>query len=303
MKKSFFITILSSLLFSWSCNDGDIITFEFDFEDTFKACGITDLVFYKTKEEPSESLSIFLTNITIDDILDFDGNENTITKTSIFNYRTYNNTNLPNNLFCSDVPPAEVKITEDYESNSTAIIDVILTRDDNDGIPAALEDENIDGDNDPSTNPTDTDGDDIPNYLDVDDDGDNILTKNENPDPNDDGFLDDAQDTDGDGTPDYLDNDDDGDGVLTRDEETDTQDLDPRNDVSDNTIGPDYLNKDIDIPVPASAYRTHNVVLDYLVSAKVLGISLEILSQDELDFGILEDSRLTKSEELIPVFN
>lgn len=303
MKKSFFIAILSSLLFSWSCNDGDIITVEFDFEDTFRACGETDLVFYKTKEEPGESLSIFLTDITVANILDFEGNENTITKTGIFNYRTYNNSSLPNGLFCSDVPPAEVKIIQDYESNSTAIIDVLLTKDDNDGIPAHLEDENLDNDNDPSTNPTDTDGDGIPNYLDVDDDGDNVLTKDEKPDPNNDGFLDDAQDTDGDGTPDYLDNDDDGDGVLTRDEETDTQDQNPRNDESDSTVGPDYLNENIAIAVPASAYRTHNVVLDYLITMKITGISLEILSQDELDFGILEDSRLTKTEEQTPVFN
>ena len=55
----------------------------------------------------------------------------------------------------------------------------------------------------------------------------NILTKNENPDPNGDNDLSDAQDTDGDGTPDYLDADDDGDGVLTRDEESILQNQNP----------------------------------------------------------------------------
>ncbi|MBU3822360.1 hypothetical protein KO566_09830 [Flavobacteriaceae bacterium XHP0103] len=299
MKKSFFIATLASLLFSWSCNDGDIITVEIDFDDTFKACGETDLVFYKTKEEPAESLSFLMTKFKISDILNFEGDENSITKTGVFNYRTYNNSSLPNDLFCSDIPPSEVIINQDYESNSTAIINVSLGKDDNDGIPAALEDINGNGNLDDD----DTDNDGIPNYLDIDDDGDNVLTKDEKPDPDGDGFLSDAQDTDDDGTPDYLDNDDDGDGVLTRDEETDTTDQNPRNDVSDSAIGPDFLNKDIAIEVTATTYRAHSVVLDYLVTVKITGISLEILSQDELDFGILEDSRLTKTEKLNPVFN
>src|SRR5690606_18119517 len=207
----------------------------------------------------------------------------------------------PSNIFCNDVPPSAVKIIQDYSSPVTVIITATLIKDDNDGIPAHLEDINGNG----KLDDDDTDGDGIPNYLDVDDDGDNVLTKDENPDPNGDGILDDAQDTDDDGIPDYLDSDDDGDGVLTRDEETDTQDQNPRNDVSDPTVGADYLNKDIAIEIPATAYRPHNVVLDYLVTVKITGISLDIVSQDELDFGILENEngRLTKSEPLNPIFN
>src|SRR5690606_23988481 len=280
MKKSVFIAILTSLLFSWSCNDGDIITVEFDFDNTFEVCEETDLVFYKVKEDPAESMSFLITKFKVSDILNFEGNENSITKTGVFNYRTYNNSSLPNNLFCSEVPPSGVNISQDYESNSTAIIDVLLTKDDNDGIPAALEDINGNGNLDDD----DTDNDGIPNYLDVDDDGDNVLTKDENPDPNGDGIFDDAQDTDGDGIPDYLDNDDDGDGVLTRDEETDTQDQNPRNDVSDVLVGPDYLNANVTISVPATAYRVHVNNLTYIVTLKVTGISLDILSQDEFDF-------------------
>src|SRR5690606_3472599 len=298
MKKSVFIAILTSLLFSWSCNDGDIITVEFDFDNTFEVCEQTDLVFYKIKEDPAESMSFLITKFKVSDILNFEGNENSITKTGVFNYRTYNNSSLPNNLFCSEVPPSGVNISQDYESNSTAIIDVLLTKDDNDGIPAALEDINGNGNLDDD----DTDGDGIPNYLDVDDDGDNVLTKDENPDPNGDGILDDAQDTDGDGIPDYLDTDDDGDTVLTRDEDN-TGNNRPESSISDSAVGPDYLNKDIAITEPATAYRPHNVVFDYLVTVKIIGISLDIVSQDELDFGILNDSRLTKSEPLNPVFN
>ena len=50
----------------------------------------------------------------------------------------------------------------------------------------------------------DTDADGIDNLNDEDDDGDQILTKNENPDPNNDGDPIDAFDSDLDGTPDFL---------------------------------------------------------------------------------------------------
>lgn len=104
---------------------------------------------------------------------------------------------------------------------------------DNDGIVDAFEDLNPDGDNDPSTNPTDTDGDGIPDYLDIDSDNDGIPDNVEAQttagyippsglDSNNNG-LDDAyenggvglipEDTDGDGLPDYVDPDSDNDGV------------------------------------------------------------------------------------------
>ena len=51
--------------------------------------------------------------------------------------------------------------------------------DDNDGILDTVEDENLDADNDPATNPSDKDGDGIPNYLDIDSDGDGILDNRE----------------------------------------------------------------------------------------------------------------------------
>ena len=111
--------------------------------------------------------------------------------------------------------------------------DIDLDADD-DGIVDAFEDLNLDGDNDPSTNPTDTDGDGIPDYLDIDSDNDGIPDNVEaqtthgyisptGQDDNNNG-LDDAYenggsiglipvDTDGDGIPDYVDEDSDDDGV------------------------------------------------------------------------------------------
>ncbi|NAY93256.1 T9SS type B sorting domain-containing protein [Muricauda sp. JGD-17] len=105
---------------------------------------------------------------------------------------------------------------------------------DNDGIVDAFEDLNSDGDDDPSTNPTDTDVDGIPDYLDIDSDNDGLPDNIEaqdalsyippsNLDANDNG-LDDAYenggnvgliplDSDGDGIPDYVDEDSDDDNV------------------------------------------------------------------------------------------
>ncbi|MFX0557258.1 Ig-like domain-containing protein [Maribacter sp. CXY002] len=54
-------------------------------------------------------------------------------------------------------------------------IDNIDLDDDDDGILDTVEDQNLDGDNNHLTNPTDSDGDSIPNYLDLDSDNDGIL--------------------------------------------------------------------------------------------------------------------------------
>lgn len=121
----------------------------------------------------------------------------------------------------------------------TATVTVLVTSQeildsDGDGIMDSFEDLNVDNDNDPSTNPTDTDGDGIPDYLDIDSDNDGIpdnveaqsLTGYIPPsltDANGNG-LDDAYEVDGsvglipvdsdnDGIPDYVDLDSDDDNV------------------------------------------------------------------------------------------
>lgn len=104
---------------------------------------------------------------------------------------------------------------------------------DDDGIVDSFEDLNLDADNDPSTDPTDSDGDGFPDYLDIDSDNDGIPDNVEaqttadyvapsGADTNTNG-LDDAYengslgifpvDTDGDLLPDYLDEDSDDDNV------------------------------------------------------------------------------------------
>lgn len=292
MRKSFFFILSLFFIGFYSCDDGDVITFELDFEDTFEACeGVNNLVFYKTKDDPSESLSVLISGYSLNEILDV-GDDNTFsdTKPATLFYRTYSDNDLPNNLFCSDVSP-NVTIVNDEEDEVTAIINTILEEDDNDGVPADLE---VEGD---------TDGDGLPNYIDMDDDGDNVLTKDENPDPNGDGDLSDAQDTDNDGIPDYLDDDDDGDGTLTRDEEKGTQDQNLGNDITNSNVGPDYLNPDVDDRLPAIAYRAHSITQTYTVILQITDLSLTLLSQESLEFGILSDSILSNSRTITPDFN
>ena len=70
-------------------------------------------------------------------------------------------------------------LCDDQGNCSTASITVVVTNAldldaDNDGILDTFEDLNLDGDNDPATNITDTDGDGIADYLDIDSDNDGI---------------------------------------------------------------------------------------------------------------------------------
>ena len=308
MRKLFLVLISACLLNIFSCDDGDVMTVELDFGETFNVCsGAKDLVFYKTKDDPSESLSLKVAGLTLDQILEVDETtktyekEITLSSTNPFNYRTYSNTTLQTSgLFCSDVPLSNIVITQDIEStDGTAALKTVLTEDDNDGIPAELEDLNNNGNLDDD----DTDNDGIPNYMDADDDGDNILTKNEAPDPNGDGNFSDAQDTDGNGIPDYLDKDDDGDGVDTRDEENDSQDKNPANDITNSDVGADYLNPDVATTVTATAYRDHTITQTYIVTLTISNFDLTLISLDQFDFGILQDSKLSKTRKGAPVFN
>ncbi|MEZ4861095.1 MAG: SdrD B-like domain-containing protein [Caldilineaceae bacterium] len=90
--------------------------------------------------------------------------------------------------------------------------DCTILDSDGDGVPDPFEDANLDGDNNPATNPgPDTDGDGIPNYLDPDDDGDGIPTIDEDASLDGDPTND---DNDRDRIPDYLDPNDRIGGVI-----------------------------------------------------------------------------------------
>lgn len=305
--RQFFALVILSLILT-SCDDGDVITVNFDFEDTFQVEECEDLVLYKIKNDPSESLSLSLNGLSISQLLEFDevltdvseSKETTRTingSSNKFNYRRYNGTITGSELFCNAIPPDLDIISDDESPTGLVIITTTVIEDDEDGVSTEIEDDNADGDNNPVTNPTDTDNDGLADFLDADDDGDNVLTIDE--DINQDGDPT-NDDSDGDTIPDYLDTDDDGDGVLTRDEENFVQDQNPMNDETNSGEGPDYLNPNVSTTVTAVAFRTHNVVRDFTIQVDLEEINLSFLTQQEYDFGSIE---LTESTTRDVTFN
>ncbi|OUR91073.1 hypothetical protein A9Q87_11395 [Flavobacteriales bacterium 34_180_T64] len=287
--------IFSLCLLVTTCNDGDVFEVVLDFEDDLTLCSEVseDYLLYKIKNTPYESLSLIFPATSANDLI-FNPTESpytdqlVINATTIrFNYRTYNGN--PEDLICALIPDPSVNITNDYEAASGAIAEFVTTfvDQDDDGIPTEIEDLNTDGDNDPSTNPTDSDTDGIPDYLDVDDDNDNVLTKNENPDVNDDGDFSDALNTDGDDLPNYLDDDDDGDGVPTRLEDEDMSNS-PTNDFDEGSQTPNvarYLDATAVESYAVSGFLQNSYDRIITVSFTILNANLEILNTDSINFG------------------
>ncbi len=301
--------VIIALLLCFSCNDGDIIDVEFNFDDSFAYTECGQIIFFKINENSNESLALSLSGISVDDLFDFDDILNDVEDTIViertlngttdrFNYRTYSGEVSGNDLFCNPIPPANIDVLSEEESQSGTVIITITARDDdNDGVPAEFEDVNGNG----NLFDDDTDGDGIPNFLDIDDDGDNVPTLNElNSDSINENFGDNPLDTDGDGVPDYLDTDDDGDDTLTRDEESIFQDQNPINDVTDINIGADYLNPNVTTGVPAVAYRPHSVTRTYTITITVNNIQFSFLNQTSFDFG---ENVSSESIQKTPIFN
>ena len=288
---------LLSLLFVISaCNDGDIIDVELEFDEELTLCNLstTEFLLFKTKEDPFESLSLVFPRNATNNLI-FNPTESpyeeelTINNSSVvFNYRTYDGD--PENVFCQLIPDPNTNITNDYFPTS-GTVETLTTfyDDDEDGIPTEVEDLNLDGDNNPATNPTDSDGDGIPDYIDADDDNDNVLTVNEGHNYSEENGLADAQDTDVDGTPDYLDNDDDGDGVLTRIEDA-NGDGNPRNDFALDSNVARYLDADAIDVFPGEALTPNTYKRFFRVEFKLYNINIDVLSTDELDLGAFEYS-------------
>ena len=246
MRKLFFIFIIFSLLFS--CNDGEIIVTDFNFETSnLNNCGGPGAyIFYNINNSLSaESISLILET---SDILFFESgtveyvlNGNTY----VVDYRKYDG-DITDSYFCSNIPPTSPGVSIEYlGASGIALLTTIVTRDDEDGI-----------EEDPESN-LDTDNDGLLNYFDNDDDGDNVPTVNELGA----GFLSGDNefplDTDNDGIFDYLDIDDDGDTILTRYEDA-NGDLDPTNDFTVTSDDPDYLTAAIANSNSIDQYRIHS---------------------------------------------
>lgn len=280
MKTLICFLILSS--FFLACDDGDIIvtTFNFDEANLNNCGGPGNYIFFKINNNTSESLSL---SLGTSDILFIESGSRVFVlngTSNIVNYRIYNG-DLTNSYFCNSIPPISPDvITEFIGSSGEATLVTDVTLDDMDGI---VED---------STSSLDTDEDSLLDFYDEDDDGDNVPTITELGTDFLNGISKTPQDTDKDGTPDYLDDDDDGDGTLTRYEDT-NGDLDPTNDITDPSVGADYLNPNITTETIIDEYRTHTYNLksdiSLILSNLVLINGEEQITQETMDMGNIED--------------
>ncbi|MBJ7881059.1 hypothetical protein [Gelidibacter salicanalis] len=288
------VYLLSLCVALTACDDGDIMEVELAFDKQLFRCELNpeSYFLYDIKTDPSESLSLIFPNNTTTKLI-FNPETNNYTSTfeingsgTKFNYRTYDGD--PKKVICNLLPDANTNILKDYAATSGTVTTLTtFIDDDDDGIPSDFEDDNLDGDNDPATNPTDSDGDGIPDYLDDDDDNDNVLTKNEGHNYTEVDGLSKAQDTDGDGTPDYLDNDDDGDDVLTRFED-ENQDGNPMNDRDEATLTPAvprYLNKVATDVYDYQLFNKNTYQRITTVKFQIKNVNLDIISLTDIDFG------------------
>ena len=277
MRKLFFILILFSLFYS--CNDGEIIVTDFNFETSnLNNCGGPGAyIFYNINNSLSaESISLILET---SDVLFFESgtveyvlNGNTY----VVNYRKYDS-DITDSYFCSNIPPTSPGVSIEYlGASGIALLTTIVTRDDEDGI-----------EEDPESN-LDTDNDGLLNYFDNDDDGDNVPTVNELGA----GFLSGNNefplDTDNDGIFDYLDIDDDGDTILTRYEDA-NGDLDPTNDFTGTSDDPDYLTAAIANSNAIDQYRIHSYQItsdiELVINNLVLVNGSEEITKETMIFG------------------
>ena len=277
---TYYIYILISLAVFSSCDDGDVAVQSFDFEDQSLSYCDNDqsILFYVRNSSGTEAvladLTVNLANLLSAGVLSYElaGNTNNVA------YRIFDASADPD-YFCSAIPPTRPMVIDELVATSgRAEMLVVVNKDDLDGLSA---DDELPLDQD-------TDGDGLFDYIDFDDDGDNIPTAFELDVFNNDGDnnpLTNPLDTDQDGIPNYLDPDDDGDGVLTIDEDL-NGDLDPTNDFTEPSIGPDYLNANIVLSTPQDAYREHNyqvvssidlTLLDLVLTASGREIIKEVL--------------------------
>jgi len=296
---SFVISII--LLCFISCDDGNIITTTFDFDDNtdLSLCQQDNVnVLYFIDQETNEAISFKFSAEDFDGILLDLITSDTITidinSTNEVTYRRLSGSVNGNNYFCQQIPPSSPVVLEEFVSTTggTATIEINAVYglaiqgddDDDDGVSNLLEDLNNNG----NLFDDDTDGDDIPDFLDTDDDNDNVLTsieavfevdENDNPIPGQ--YL----DTDEDGTPNYRDTDDDDDNVLTINEDLnycedpENPALNPHNDV--NAEGPLYLDENATESVSIDVVNRNNVTRSFFTRVVFNGITFNNRNNDE----------------------
>lgn len=272
-----------------SCDDGNIITttFDFDEETSLTLCQQNNLnVLHFIDQETNEAISFVFS------LEDFDGTfiedneqivldiEIPLNATNSVTYRRLSSSISGNQYFCQEVPPSSPQVIDEFVSTTggTATLQIRITeQDDDDGVDEE-EDFNID-----------SDGDGIPDFLDIDDDNDNVETRveavfevDENGNPIPGQYV----DTDGDGIPNYLDDDDDGDGVLTINEDLnycedpENPGLNPANDLNVDGL-PNYLNPEATESVDINVVNVNDITRDFLTLVVFNDVTFENQNNSE----------------------
>lgn len=277
----FFLSILSS------CDDGEIIVTNFDFEESsLQFCNgpNKNVIYAINNNDVFESISLEFSN----NQLDVDENGNLIppeeeqisfplSGSNRVVYRIYSS-EVPSDYFCNVVPPSSPDVIEEWVSGTgaTVVVNTGFTDEtgnadpDGDGLQNSEE-----GWDSAGEDHQDTDEDGIPDYLDVDDDGDNVETETELANSADDPVNEDGyRDTDEDGTPNYLDNDDDNDGVLTRFEVEEGDEDDPVGFQTAEGIS-NYLNQEQTAEFQHEVYIDHDINRNYGLQILINNLKFE----------------------------
>jgi len=147
MRKYFLLLIILSLVIT-SCNDGDIITVNLEFDQELSLCGdesSNNYVIYDTKSDPDESLTLLFPVSSANNLIFKPVNDGHTGSLNIggeiqFNYRTYDGDPLA--LICQEIPSSIINIINDYEANSGEI-QYISTFEDVDGVRTVTVEFNI----------------------------------------------------------------------------------------------------------------------------------------------------------------
>ena len=270
MKKLLSLIFAASVLLS--CNDGDIIVTDFNFDDPqLSWCGDNESqVLYKINNSGVNEAIAFRFDLTTPTLQFFLTEEGQISiplnaTTNHVVYRVFDG-EVDRNYFCNEIPPVSPQVTREFRSTTGG--EVIITSTlanasdhDGDGVPSSTEGMDIE---------LDTDSDGIPDYLDIDDDGDNVLTRVERQveAPN---SVNSYPDSDNDGIPDYIDADDDNDEVPTRNEDWNLN-LNPSDDRSDGI--PHYLNPAITDSFEVEGVRENTISQSFRYLVTVNNLTL-----------------------------
>lgn len=289
-----YLLLLAVTLIFLSCDDGDIIVSDFNFNEESKLnlCEFENnrKVLHIITESNEAIAFTFQQNIAenVINVISPSRFSVPINNSNRINFRRLDANEDSNDYFCKEIPPSRPNVLEEYVSTTGGSVEFTITRasgsnvdTDGDGIIDLEERQvNENGDFTGTVFNLDTDGDGIPNFLDIDDDNDNIPTLTEIGGQS---ASDKNLDTDGDGIPNYLDPDDDGDGVITRYEDLNAldngtppiqTDLNPRDDDSNQDGIPNFLDATISESLTVDYFRDNIVSRRFNITVVFNNITL-----------------------------